>query len=670
MEGLESDQRVEQGEQLIKVDQIGLQARLLLAKEALDPDRKIDSVTVENLGIRDNIQEQIENHDYSALKALSDRERKSAWDSNFENNKRRWVEDTGKTIEGARKFFSSEEGKKWVTAVEHLGINLEESGDIVAKNIFDKYCAGNSNDSLKQFVKDVTAANIQEGKLNLEALSTHLEAYQWVAGMFGSNSAEVLRALIIAEANAFANPDKFTESAQKSKEGNDKLRINDLEEKEIKILDLLKPTTPTPPITPPVTEPPSAPEDPTGRRPSSDDTTSETTTPAEPEVDISTMTPEDIEKRKEELSNEIKGDLKEGEVTDEYVKKMLESEYDLKPIHKATIDGRTFYFTKVSNDGDRQDALVYTQQNGKFVPRLFYRSKSAGVWRATPYVENDDRYRKGGAHENDMIKWHYVQTTRPVDEMTSILESIAKNSSMVSREGWVMKDFMKEESIPHEAISFDEETKVFNEEMYTPPHKIAEFVRFRPSSYSQLEGGSGEFAIYEKEFGRKVSSLSEVFEGWNEDFFNSTEMQGFMPDFSNPAEEFSATHTLLGDVTMRRFKTFWQGKPIEWIMANDHEGRIWIDNIALSESSTNSYGIRSEFINAGALTNKPLEYTQYTTNLRPGSEKIPFHGTAKYDDITPVLEKLFPIKKYREQFKIPTRIGISSSASGPDAEAA
>lgn len=137
----------------------------------------------------------------------------------------------------------------------------------------------------------------------------------------------------------------------------------------------------------------------------------------------------------------------------------------------------------------------------------------------------------------------------------------------------------------------------------------------------------------------KSTNLSEIFK-------NFKYPKGFIPDFTQkPIKKYTFEHTLLGPTEVEIHSSVLEGRTIRWAMAKaKNTGQIWIESIYYPDSPITSYGTRAEVLNSGALTNKPLEYTKKTENLKD-SEKKAFNN--KYTDITPLLNNLEPIKQYR-----------------------
>ena len=101
------------------------------------------------------------------------------------------------------------------------------------------------------------------------------------------------------------------------------------------------------------------------------------------------------------------------------------------------------------------------------------------------------------------------------------------------------------------------------------------------------------------------------------------------------------------------------GRAVEWHMAHGPKGRVWIDRISYQDSEISNYGINSEILDSGILTNKPLEYDSQAWMLKdlevegatPALREFEHSkntGLDKYADITGFLDQLAPISSYRK----------------------
>lgn len=125
------------------------------------------------------------------------------------------------------------------------------------------------------------------------------------------------------------------------------------------------------------------------------------------------------------------------------------------------------------------------------------------------------------------------------------------------------------------------------------------------------------------------------------------ETAGLVPDFTEPASQTKDKHPVLGEITREVYDVLVNGRPVEWHMAYDGQGRVWIDRIRYGDSSATAYGTDEDMIYSGILTSKPIEYDAQATGL-PDALKSKIDGTP-YTDITRFLNNFEPIAKFRAQ---------------------
>jgi len=119
-----------------------------------------------------------------------------------------------------------------------------------------------------------------------------------------------------------------------------------------------------------------------------------------------------------------------------------------------------------------------------------------------------------------------------------------------------------------------------------------------------------------------------------------------IPDFRHPIEVTRANHPVLGSYTIESYVKNTNGRLVEWHIARDQAGRVWIDRIRNADSPPTPYGTDRNLLYSGVLTSKPLDYKQQCDGL-PTAWRRPMNET--YDDITPFLGMLAPIQAYRQQ---------------------
>lgn len=304
------------------------------------------------------------------------------------------------------------------------------------------------------------------------------------------------------------------------------------------------------------------------------------------------------------------------------------------PTNSLIMDGRLFYFTNIfKGDGNDRDMVIMFSFHGNFyVPRLLYKSISNGSWRVCPRIQvfNDQAFFSKG------FRTHYTQETKPAEEIIAHLQWV--ENSLVTElsrqqyraiENLFDRDFFNEETPEPAVFSYESEVSIYKSDADLEP-----FHKYQP--------GLG-FHSTDAKNGKDVYKY----------FRNLKYPPGFLPNFSLPIREYSFLHTLLGQTHVKVFSGLLDGKDIEWHMAYDEKGRIWIDRINFKKQ-INSYGICSLVINSGLLTNKPLEYglqiNQFLFEDLDGEESIkPFEeDSSEIFDLSPLLDTLLPIRLFRK----------------------
>ena len=354
----------------------------------------------------------------------------------------------------------------------------------------------------------------------------------------------------------------------------------------------------------------------------------EQTTPQDEKVPDN-MTTEDIRAYFEKIKN----DTSQPNRT-----KLLLEHPMLMPTRTIKIGDRVFYAGPViqatTKNGTYLQSIMFTEVNGKLVPRAFYKSNSDGGWRVTPYFGGV--YSKGSGI-------HYTQETKPHEELSHYLEN--QPVSQEYKGDLIVKYF-----------SFT----ILNEkgEMQSEPDK----------GLSEIQTFGGEHTQYDdrgrldgvREF--KPGELNKQLKS-REDLVRLEEVtkvenlpDGFVPDFSGaPIRTYEIQHTILtpatgGKITVDVYQGALDGQSVEWHMAHDSQGRVWIDRINFQNDQYNSYGVVSNLINSGILTHKPIEHIEQTDMVLVYPRfKGNFSG---YLDITPLLDRMGPIQKFRQQREI------------------
>jgi hypothetical protein len=115
-----------------------------------------------------------------------------------------------------------------------------------------------------------------------------------------------------------------------------------------------------------------------------------------------------------------------------------------------------------------------------------------------------------------------------------------------------------------------------------------------------------------------------------------------MPDFKKPTHTEIMQHPQLGPVTVEVF----HNNGLDWHMASDKQGRVWIDRIRFSGSDVTPYGTDAMMAYSGILTTKPLEYKRQVSGLHESMRK---EFNRNYSDISNFTALLRPVQSYKMQ---------------------
>lgn len=131
---------------------------------------------------------------------------------------------------------------------------------------------------------------------------------------------------------------------------------------------------------------------------------------------------------------------------------------------------------------------------------------------------------------------------------------------------------------------------------------------------------------------------------------------GFTPDFisSAPLRVYKSNHTILGSTRVEVFAARYQGKTIEWHVANDKKtDTVWLDRITLPDGHINDLGVRNDVILAGALCAKPVEYRSQVWGLEPSDYDIDheIYGDS-YVGLKKLLNHMPWVRDYRKSLTV------------------
>ena len=335
---------------------------------------------------------------------------------------------------------------------------------------------------------------------------------------------------------------------------------------------------------------------------------------------------------------------------------LLRSE-QLRPTSRVTAGGRTFYLSPVirtvAADGPRTYCLGFTPvlEGGRVRLRevLFYRSNSDAPWRAAAYRLGDHLAKTRFRGPDDRAPTHYTQETQIAPEILEHLEGLESHDGIEMSEGALGMIVNVEADINRGRAEsmlghFGRQARI----SLTPGLRPVQ--EYRPGRLDLWADGAmpmdvvGDglptMEIFRNGLGMRVDALREL-----------TYPDGFIPDFSSPIREYTGRQTLLGETTYREYTATLNGEPVIWTVAEAAGDRVWIQGIRYQDVLVTDFGTYDRVIDSGILTSKPLEYTSQLGNL-PAEYRRPVErtdgGPAHYEDITPLLRELEPIRRYRE----------------------
>lgn len=312
--------------------------------------------------------------------------------------------------------------------------------------------------------------------------------------------------------------------------------------------------------------------------------------------------------------------------------KLLEYEHAYGPKAKIEANGRSFGISAPVKSDHREMAVLWSEVNGSVVPRLLYKSNSAGDWRAAYRIEEDGRYAKEALREGD--EFHYTQENKIHDDIAAALDELETHSTLDPEQRYVqyLEDTFKETNIEAAFVDTAEQEIIFDK------NAKAQLAAFCEISAGQL---SIDFA---DKILKDHGSISSYFKSLDKKF---KKLAGFMPDFKQaPAYIKQLEHPVLGAYKVEAYQAVLDGKPITWTMGLDSEGRAWIDGIKFTEMTPSSYGTGDTIIDSGVLTSKPIDYKDQTTALSEDNERKEVKNHNGYMDISPALKNLLPVKNF------------------------
>src|SRR3989344_1462189 len=173
----------------------GLSGRLVLSDQAyLNPNKKVPKSNAREV-------ELIDGRNYSPFEQASLQDRKKYWErdesstTSFSDQYTRW-ENT------MHKQLNSEDNREKITSLSplfsHINTPLQEGGELVSKEaisgIYNTYFE-KPETGVKQFVKDVLAANKKNETADHHEFYSTLPNIEWFSSIFGTEAKEMVKEL-------------------------------------------------------------------------------------------------------------------------------------------------------------------------------------------------------------------------------------------------------------------------------------------------------------------------------------------------------------------------------------------------------------------------------------------------------------------------------------------
>ena len=336
------------------------------------------------------------------------------------------------------------------------------------------------------------------------------------------------------------------------------------------------------------------------------------------------------------------------------------------PVDALEKDGFFFLLSQPIKKWGKLYAIMYTLcADGRFYPRLLYKSKSDGNWRSAPAADRDgvlwksDYTRWGDDHTQKNWDYHYTQETKAIREISELLFKLEQSGTLDSEHD--PADYFDADQLRREGIlTYSQEIRFYQDhtaelmtlQMYPPGSNSRELTQaerlIRDSKSDSRE------SVTQSVRRQEVTPLKYYFQA-----VITTDQIGPQTPFpdpltQSPIEEYRINHSLLSadrqaDILVRVYEGRLDGRPVEMHIAQDRAKRVWIDRYCFKGTLTNSYGVLREVIDSGALTHKPLEYAVQVPEINK-------HYTPAFDDqyvdLTPLLSDLAPIARYKIKWQL------------------
>ncbi len=210
-----------------------LYGRLLIATEAsMDPSVANSTEAIADI-------KSFQDRDYTLLDTMSIRERSTTAavpEDQLEAKVTEWVVAQAAYISQDFKKTAMDQSKAalWNTFFRSFATN-ETEHQLFLKHCYDQYCAvgtSSANTGVKGFV------GMLIDRVEHKVLAANLDAVEYLAGMFGADTARIVRAQVEAELVLLTQGDALKNELKSNTAGKDGIRLNQLESDEITLLSM------------------------------------------------------------------------------------------------------------------------------------------------------------------------------------------------------------------------------------------------------------------------------------------------------------------------------------------------------------------------------------------------------------------------------------------------
>lgn len=310
----------------------------------------------------------------------------------------------------------------------------------------------------------------------------------------------------------------------------------------------------------------------------------------------------------------------------------LSADIRFQPRQGVEVDGREFFLSAplVTQSG-RQYVTGYTTNDttGVIVPRLFYKSKSDGGWRTSPYFSLN-HLDKGVGNLTDEANdfGGYVQMTKLSEEIDIALTKVLMTETVIE-------------------MTTNEIREHFNvTRLYDVDPDVDTYLS---STCDLVQGGRNlDVCLPGKGFGDDANFDydNKILPEARRKLEVASLPDGLEPDFqSGPLRTYATEHTIAGQSDVRVYESLYDGKAVHWHIASDQTGRVWVDKLVYADNKLTDYGTYQEVLVGGVVNLKPFEYIEQFKGGKKGEDCDRYDD--EYVDCRKTIDRLPWIQRFR-----------------------